>query len=107
MAQRITDAITKAIISAAESLSVYTRSNQGLPITMVRAVGVPVNTTQSVTISATVDCWVNGITTNVITSYGSQHVAAVTALEPVVDVVSQQLGPLQLVVVLLRNATHR
>ena len=40
MVQRITDAITQAITSAAKSLRVYTRSDQGLPITMVRAVAV-------------------------------------------------------------------
>ena len=66
MVQRITDAITQAITSAAKSLSVYTRSEQGLPITMVNAVAVAANTTQSVTINATVDCWVNSIQTTTL-----------------------------------------
>jgi hypothetical protein len=66
MVQRITDAITQAITSAAKSLSVYTRSEQGLPITMVNAVAVAANTTQSVTINATVDCWINSIQTTTL-----------------------------------------
>lgn len=63
MAQRITDKLTDAIATAAKSLSVYTRANQGLPITMVSAATVAANTTQSVVITATVDCWVNAIHT--------------------------------------------
>ncbi len=72
MAQRITDKVTDAISKAANALSVYTRANQGLPITMVKAIGVAQNTTSSVTINATVDCWINGITTNnVVTATGA------------------------------------
>ena len=64
MVQRITDKVTDAITKAAQALSVYTRATQGLPITMVSAVAVPINQTQSVTITATVDCWVNAVSTN-------------------------------------------
>jgi hypothetical protein len=73
MVQRITDAITQAITSAAKSLRVYTRSDQGLPITMVRAVAVAANVTQSVTISATVDCWVNSIQTSTLVAATGAH----------------------------------
>ena len=66
MAQRLTDTFTNAISKIASAIGSYTRADQGLPITMVSAATVAANTTQTVTITATVDCWVNGITTSTL-----------------------------------------
>ena len=67
MATRITDAITKAIAQTAHAISVYTRASQGLPLTMVQAIQVAASSTQSLTMTATTDIWVNGISTNLTT----------------------------------------
>lgn len=70
MAKRLTDSVTDAIDSIAKAIRTYTRASQGLPMTMVRALAVPVNTTQSVTITAATDVWVNGVFTNITTAAG-------------------------------------
>jgi hypothetical protein len=65
MADRLTDKFTKAFAAAAHAISVYTRANQGLPMIMVKADSIPAVTTQTLTITATTDVWVNGIETNI------------------------------------------
>ena len=64
MVERITDTVTKAVSSLASAVRTYTRAAQGLPMTMVKRAAVPVSTTQTITLTAATDVWVNGIYTN-------------------------------------------
>lgn len=65
MVQRLTDKFTEAFQHLANAVAVYTRSNQGLPMIMAKADNIPAASTQTLTITATTDVWINGIQTNV------------------------------------------
>jgi hypothetical protein len=68
MAERLTDKVTGAITSMAAALRTYTRASQGLPMTMAKGVAIAVSTTQTITITAATDVWVNGIYTSITTA---------------------------------------
>lgn len=68
MAERLTDKVTSAISSMAAALRTYTRASQGLPMTMAKGVLVAVNTTQTLTLTASTDVWVNGIFAKITTA---------------------------------------